>query len=130
MPLQQHHAQRRPPARVGGGQRHGVAVVDLGFARLGIPGVEQQEGIGHARCCTPLTKPCRYGFPTLERSRAFRHIGRKRLFDAKDMLTAMAYPYSPLGVALGASQAEIKSATRTLAKEQTGRAPCRARVWQ
>jgi len=46
MPLQQHHAQRGSSPCIGGCKGHGIAVVDFGFARLRIPGVEQGEGVG------------------------------------------------------------------------------------
>src|SRR3546814_5439101 len=46
MALQQHHANRRPPVRRRGRERHRVRIIRLAGARFVEPGIEQGEGIG------------------------------------------------------------------------------------
>ena len=47
MAFQQDHSRGRLPVGTGGGNRHRIAIIDLGFARFGKPVIEQGKGIGH-----------------------------------------------------------------------------------
>jgi len=56
VPLEQHHPDRRLTVRADRRQRHRIAVIDLGLARLGHPCVEQFEQIvrHQPNACSPV----------------------------------------------------------------------------
>src|SRR5690606_3404116 len=122
MALEQHHAQRRLAVGRRRRERHRVRIIGFAGARLGEPAVEQGKGIvRHARGHNARRAQGRGRYignlTTAPHITTWRAQGAFTPSHLSGYRSNMADPYSTLGVAKSASEAEIKSAYRKLAKE-------------